>query len=152
MIDPNRPYSKLEIYKEFQKVKRLMHKKALVKGFEIDGEKTAYYEDVYTGLVFRGGDRYDYEYIRSSENLHTRFKATHTDKEIALIANHLDNVGVTDCDLNNYKDKNPIESRILNDSAKILKYKIEKNLAEKNIKRADKSIDEIASQLLKIRA
>jgi len=151
MINPIRPYSRLEIDKEFQKVKRLMHKKALKKGYKIDGKKTAYYKDVYTGLIFRGGDRYDYEHIRSSENLHTKFKATHTDKEIALIVNHLDNVGVTDRDLNNYKDKYPIESRILNDPTKLLKYKINKKLAEKNIKKADKSIAKIAAELVKNR-
>jgi len=151
MIDPKRPYSRLEIDKEFRKVKRIMHKKALEKGVKTDGKKIAYYIDVYTGLIFRGGDKYDYEHIRSSENLHTKFKATHTDKEIALIVNHLDNVGVTHRSLNQYKDKYPIESRILNDSTKVLKYKIDKVLAEKNIRKADKSIKKIASELLKKR-
>ena len=92
MINPHRPYTRIEIDKQFSKVKRLMHKNALIVGLEKYGENVAYFEDIYTGLAFKGGDNYEYEHIRSSENIHSKFKATHTDEEIALIVNHQDNV------------------------------------------------------------
>ena len=88
MINPNRPYSRIEIDKQFAKVKRSMHKNAIIVGLEKYGENVAYFEDVYTGLAFKGGDSSEYEHIRSSENIHSKFKATHTDEEIALIVNH----------------------------------------------------------------
>lgn len=63
-----RPYRRTEIDKVFARVKATMHKRALERGNGV-----AYYTDIYTGLILRGGDPYDYEHIRSSEDLYMRY-------------------------------------------------------------------------------
>lgn len=151
MINANRLYSRSEIEKEFKKVKSRMHIEAKKLGKKYYGEDVAYFEDVYTGEIYKGGDRYEYEHIRSSENIFTKYKSTHTDKEIALIANCTDNVAVTSFEINRHKDKYQIEERILNDPAKILKFKINVKLTESNVKKADETIMKVASELLKNR-
>ena len=151
MDDLLRPYSRIEINKQFKRVKNQMHLEALSRGFEYDGKQIAYYTDVYTGLVFRGGENYEYEHIRSSENIHSKFKNVHTDKEIALIVNHRDNIGVTSFEINRFKDRYKIEERILNDDNLIRKFQIDVKLTRQNLGKADKSIQEMSNSILKNR-
>ena len=71
MIDSTRPYRRIEIDKVFAKVKSQMHIDALIRG----GDGLALYIDLYTGKALRGGDAYDYEHIRSSEEIHSKYKS-----------------------------------------------------------------------------
>lgn len=143
-----RKYSRIEINREFRRVKASMHNDALKKGLDHFGEEVAYYEDVYTGLIFKGGDNYEYEHIRSSESLFMRFRDSHTNEEIALIVNHPCNVSVTHFNINRYKDKYSIEERILSNPKKIKEFKIDIELTKKNVLRADQAIEEISNCLI----
>lgn len=151
MHSANRPYSRIEINKGFSKIKNQLHIEALHRGFKFDGRQVAYFEDVYTGIIFRGGEKYEYEHIRSAENAHSEFKAIHTDREIALLVNHRDNIGVTSVAINKFKDKYKIEERILNNSDAISRFNINVRLTKQNVRKADRSIQELSRQILNSR-
>ncbi|WP_051931277.1 hypothetical protein [Gillisia sp. Hel_I_29] len=151
MHDIIRPYSRIDINKEFIKVKKKLHDEAVIRGVELDGRPVSYFEDVYTGSIFRGGEKYEYEHIRSAENLHSEYKNIHTDKEIALIVNHRNNIGVTSLEINRFKDKYRIEDRILNDDDLIRKFQIDVFLTKRNVSKADTSINEMSLQILRDR-
>lgn len=151
MINPKRPYSRIEIDKEFRKVKEQMHKEAQQRGLKQFGEEVAYHTDVYTGTSFKGGDNYEYEHIRSSENVFEKYKSSHTDKEIALIVNCAENIGVTSFEINRHKDKYRIEDRILKYPEKIRKYNINLALTKENVEKADASISKLATEILEHR-
>lgn len=112
MIDfnPNRPYHRTEIDLLFAKVKAQMHQQALAKG----GNGVALYIDCYTGAVLRGGDRYDYEHIRSSEAIFMMYRDRLTNHEIAEVVNCPENVAVTLRSINQSKGKMRMEDWLAN--------------------------------------
>lgn len=140
MNNPNRPYCRNEINKAFQKRKIIMHSNALKQGIAYDGKNSALYHDCYTGKILRGGERYDYEHIISSEAIFMHFRSTHTDKQIAEIVNHPNNVGVTLRTINQYKGKYCLKSRILNNSEKIIEFEIDIQLTKRNLLKAEKAV------------
>lgn len=101
----SRPYSRLEIDKEFTKVKATMHAEAMIRG-----NGRASYRDCYTGKPLIGGEDYDYEHIYSSEWVHSTYKHLLTDEQIAKVANCPENVGVTLRVINQSKGKNHPET------------------------------------------
>jgi hypothetical protein len=144
MIDTNRPYSRLAIDIIFTKNKATMQKAALIRG----GDGLALYTDVYTGLTLRGGDPYDYEHIRSSEELFSKYKAILTDVQIALVVNCPENVAVTLRAINQSKGKRRMEDWLSN-PANIANYEIDVKLTLTNLKRADNGILRMVESLRK---
>lgn len=145
MLDKNRPYSRLEIDKVFNKVKVEMHNNALARGKE-RGLKKAFYIDLYTGQELLGGDAYDYEHIRSAEAVFNQYKGILKDEQIALVVNCPENVGVTLSSLNRSKGKLRMEDW-LNNMNNISTYGIDVALTNANLKRADKGIERKRKQL-----
>lgn len=145
MIDKNRPYRRIEIDKEFTKAKRLMHAAALSRG-KAKGFDLALYHDVYTGKELRGGDPYDYEHIRSSEEIHSKYKASLTDDQIALVVNCPENIGVTLSSINKSKGKGRMEDWLRN-PVNIAAYQVDLKLTLASLKRADEGIERMVSQL-----
>ncbi|MBT0813113.1 hypothetical protein KIH41_17625 [Litoribacter ruber] len=102
--DPNRPYMRTEIDKEFSRVKARMHAEAVQRGGGV-----ALYTDCYTGKMLRGGDPYDYEHIRSSEELFMQYRDRYTNEQIAKLVNCPENVAVTLRTINISKGKRRME-------------------------------------------
>ena len=146
MIDKNRPYRRLEIDKEFIKAKKLMHAAALSRG-KAKGFDQALYKDVYTGKELRGGDPYDYEHIRSSEEVHSKYKSILTDDQIALVVNCPENIGVTLSSINKSKGKRRMEDWLRN-SANKSNNGIDLKLTLESLKKADEGIERNVSQFL----
>ena len=136
MTDPDRPYSRLAIDKIFTKTKAAMQQAALIRG----GDGLALYIDVYTGKTLRGGDAYDYEHLRSSEAVHTQFKSSLTDEQIAVVVNCPENVGVTLSCINKSKGKRKMEDWLSN-PANILVNGIDLQLTLSNLRKADEGIE-----------
>lgn len=141
-IDPLRPYMRTEIDKEFTRVKATMHKEALLRG----GDGLALYQDVYTGKTLRGGDPYDYEHIRSSEELYMKYRNILTDEQIALVVNCPENVGVTLRSINISKGKRRMEEWLAN-PANISTYGVDLKLTKAALKRADRGIEEMVGRV-----
>ncbi|MCC9063570.1 hypothetical protein [Flavobacterium piscisymbiosum] len=144
IIDPNRPYSRLAIDLIFTKTKAAMQKEALIRG----GDGLALYTDIYTGKILRGGDRYDYEHVRSSEELFSKFKSLLTDEQIGLVVNCPENVGVTLRCINQSKGKRKMEDW-LNNPANIHNNNIDLKLTLANLKKADDGINRVVKTLRK---
>jgi hypothetical protein len=144
MIDPNRAYSRLAIDLIFTKTKAAMQKAALIRG----GDGLALYEDVYTGKVLRGGDPYDYEHIRSSEELFSKYKCILTDEQIAEVVNCPENVSVTLRCINQSKGKRKMEVWLSND-VNITKNGIDLKLTLINLKKADQGIERMVKSFTK---
>jgi isocitrate dehydrogenase len=145
MIDKNRPYRRIEIDREFSKVKRIMHSAALSRG-KVKGFDQAYYQDIYTGKDLLGGDPYDYEHIRSSEEIHSKYKSILTDEQIALVVNCSENIGVTLSSINKSKGKRRMEDWLNIASNRDLNG-IDIKLTLNNLKKADNGIEKKVSQL-----
>ena len=144
LISPDRPYSRLAIDKVFTKTKAGMQQAALIRG----GDGWALYIDCYTGKILRGGDLYDYEHIRSSEAVHTRYKSLLTDEQIALVVNCPENVGVTLTFINKSKGKRKMEDWLSN-PANIVVNRIDLKLTLSNLKKADEGIERMVKSLVK---
>lgn len=144
MIDPTRPYRRIEIDKIFTKTKAAMQQAALIRG----GDGLALYIDVYTGKTLRGGDAYDYEHLRSSEAVHTQFKSRLTDDQIALVVNCPENVGVTLSCINKSKGKRRMEDWLSN-PANITANGIDLKITLANLKKADEGIEKMVKVFLK---
>lgn len=144
LINPDRPYSRLAIDKVFTKTKAGMQQAALIRG----GDGLALYIDCYTGKTLRGGDPYDYEHIRSSEAVHTRYKSLLTDEQIALVVNCPENVGVTTTFINKSKGKRKMEDWLSN-PANITANGIDLKLTLSNLKKADEGIEKVVKNLAK---
>ena len=144
MIDPTRPYRRTEIDIVFAKRKALMQQEALKRG----GDGLALYTDCYTGETLRGGDRYDYEHIRSSEMVHTKYKHLLTDEQIALVVNCPENVSVTLRTINQSKLKQAMEDW-MGKSDNITKHNINLKLTLANLKKADDGIERMVKSLTK---
>lgn len=145
MLNKNRPYSRIEINKVFTKVKAAMHAKAILRGEKIGLDK-AVYQDVYTGKQLFGGDKYDYEHIRSAEDVFNTYKSTFTDQQIALIVNCPENVAVTLSSLNNSKGKKRMEIW-LKEEGNIELYGLDIKLTKSVLKKADIGIKRKANEL-----
>lgn len=144
MIDPTRPYRRTEIDIVFAKRKALMQQEALKRG----GDGLALYTDCYTGETLRGGDRYDYEHIRSSEMVHSKYKHLLTDEQIALVVNCPENVSVTLRTINQSKLKQAMEDW-MGKSDNITKHNINLKLTLANLKKADDGIERMVKSLTK---
>lgn len=144
MIDSNRPYRRTEIDKIFNKTKAFMQQKALIRG----GDGKALYIDVYTGKTLRGGDPYDYEHLRSSEALFSKYKAALTDEQIALVVNCPENVAVTLRCINQSKGKRKMEDWLSN-PANIIVNGVDLQLTLANLKKADEGIERMVNGFLK---
>ncbi|HEY9221278.1 MAG TPA: hypothetical protein VIO43_06835 [Lutibacter sp.] len=147
MIDENRPYRRIEIDKIFTKAKEVMHNAALLRGKEKGLEKAHYY-DIYTGKELIGGDAYDYEHIRSSEEIHSKYKSVLSDDQIALVVNCPENIGVTLSFINKSKGKRKMENWLGNPS-NIVVNEIDLKLTLANLKKADEGIVRRVWELMK---
>jgi len=127
MQDPNRPYHRHEIDLLFIKVKTQMHQEALARG----GDGRSLYTDCYTGKTLRGGDRYDYEHIRSSEAVFMEYRDRLTNSEIAEVVNCQENVAVTLRTINQSKGKIKLEDWLSN-SRNTTNHNIDLELAKKS--------------------
>lgn len=137
----SRPYYRLEIDKEFNRVKAAMHADALTRG-----NGRALYQDCYSGKILNGGDPYDYEHIYGSEWVHTTYKHLLTDAQIALVVNCQENVGVTLRKINQSKGKTNPEIWFAND-INIRNNDIDLNWAMGNIQKAKKAIEQMVKEL-----
>jgi hypothetical protein len=142
MIDSKRPYRRTEIDKIFTKTKASMQQAALIRG----GDGIALYIDVYTGKTLRGGDPYDYEHLRSSEAVHTQYKSSLTDEQIALVVNCPENVAVTLRCINQSKGKRKMEVWLSN-PANIATNGIDLKFTLANLKKADEGIERMVRSL-----
>lgn len=147
MSEQNRPYNRTEINKVFAKVKSQMHTEALERG-KSKGIDNALYKDVYTGKGLIGGDTYDYEHLRSSEELFNKYKHILNDAQIALVVNCPENVAVTHKFINQSKGKKRMEDWLTN-PANVSLNAIDVNLAMANLKNADEGIERMVEELLK---
>lgn len=147
MIDATRPYRRIEIDKVFTKAKAVMQTAALLRG-KAKGLDRAHYQDTYTGKELRGGDPYDYEHIRSSEEIHSKYKSILTDDQIALVVNCPENVGVTLTFINKSKGKRKMEDWLSN-PANIVVNGIDLKLTLANLKKADEGIENVVKSLVK---
>ncbi len=144
MIESNRSYSRLAIDLIFNKTKAAMQKAALIRG----GDGLALYIDCYTGKTLRGGDPYDYEHIRSSEEIHSKYKSILTDDQIAIVVNCTENVGVTLTFINKSKGKRRMEDWLSN-PGNIVVNGIDLKLTFANLKKADEGIERMVKSLVK---
>lgn len=143
MHDPNRPYHRAEIDIAFTKVKAQMHQKALERG----GDGKAHYTDCYTGETLRGGDRYDYEHIRSSEAVFMTYRDRLTNSEIAEVVNCPENVAVTLRSINQSKGKMRLEDWLSN-SINVDNHRIDVALAKNTAIKADRGIQQKVKEIL----
>jgi len=141
MPNPNRPYNRTEIDILFNKVKVQMHQAAVTRG----GDGVALYNDCYTGEVLRGGDRYDYEHIRSSESVFMLYRDRLTNTEIAEVVNCPENVSVTLRIINQSKGKMKMEDWMANNN--ILNHKIDVTLTRNALSNADRNIRKKAKEI-----
>ncbi|MBA6152195.1 hypothetical protein [Gelidibacter maritimus] len=144
---PTRPYHRTEIDLLFTKVKSQMHQEALARG----GNGIALYTDCYTGEILRGGDRYDYEHIRSAEAIFMTYRDRLTNHEIAEVVNCPENVSVTLRTINQSKGKMKLEDWLLNTN-NITNHGINVALARKTLINADVGIQKKVNEILARRA
>ncbi|MGM1057233.1 MAG: hypothetical protein ACQEWG_15205 [Bacteroidota bacterium] len=147
MIDEDRPYRRIEINKVFTKTKEAMHAAALLRG-KSKGLDKAHYQDIYTGKDLIGGDPYDYEHIRSSEEIHSKYKSVLTNDQIALVVNCPENIGVTLSFINKSKGKRTMEDWLSN-PVNIAGNGIDLKLTLANLKKADEGIVQMVLKLMK---
>ncbi|GAA4314632.1 hypothetical protein GCM10023115_28170 [Pontixanthobacter gangjinensis] len=141
--DLNRSYCRTEINFLFTKVKAKMHQQAIA----FDGDGRALYTDCYTGNTLRGGDRYDYEHIRSSEEIFMIYRDRLTNHEIAEVVNCPENVAVTLRTINQSKGKLKLEEW-LKINGNVSKHGINKTMAIDAAKLADRGIKNKVIEIL----
>ena len=142
MIDQNRPYWRTEINQAFAKRKAVMHAEALKRG----GNGIALFQDCYTGKTLRGGDSYDYEHIRSSEEIFIKYRHKLTNEQIAEVVNCPENVGVTLRKINQSKGKRRMEDW-LESSANLPEFETNAKHTSLSLKKADEGIIKIIQNL-----
>lgn len=143
MHQPNRPYHRYEIDLLFKKTKAQMQQKALIRG----GDGRALYTDCYTGNTLRGGDRYDYEHIRSSEEIFMTYRDRLTNHEIAEVVNCPENVAVTLRTINQSKGKMKLENWLSN-AKNVSNHRINIALTKNAAARADRGIQQKVKDIL----
>ena len=142
MFDTKRPYRRIEIDLLFTKIKAEMHTNALKRG----GDGLALYIDCYTGKTLRGGDPYDYEHIRSAEEIYNKYKNQLTDLQIAEVVNCQENVGVTLSFINKSKGKSRMEVWLLSHLNKP-EFEIDINHTKATLNAADSGIIKIVQDI-----
>lgn len=140
MIVKDRPYFRKEIDLAFTKRKAIMHAVALKRG----GDGVALYQDCYTGKILRGGDPYDYEHIRSSEEIFMKNKHVLTNEQIAEVVNCPENVGVTLRTINQSKGKRRMEDW-LSSGLNRAEFGVDIKYTNNTLKKADDEILRILS-------
>ena len=148
-VIPNRPYSRIAIDKEFKIIKAQMHGEALTRGAK-ENVKHAVFKDAYTGKKLIGGGKYEFDHIRSSENIFNRYKAILTDDEIAKVVNCKENVVATHMNINRAKGKWDLE-KLLEDNQKVKILGINLPLAKQTAKKADEAIKRKVQEIIKNR-
>ena len=143
MHNPTRPYHRTEIDVFFTSVKAQMHQEALMRG----GDGRALYTDCYTGETLRGGDRYDYEHIRSSEAVFMAYRDRLTNSEIAEVVNCPENVAVTLRTINQSKGKMKLEDWLSN-ANNVSNHRIDVTLSKNAAARADRGIQQKVKEIL----
>lgn len=143
MLNPTRPYHRTEIDLLFTKVKAQMHKEALARG----GGERALYTDCYTGEILQGGDRYDYEHIRSSEAVFMAYRDRLTNSEIAEVVNCPENVAVTLRAINQSKGKRMLEDWLSN-AGNVFNHQINVELSKDAAAKADRGIQQKVQEIL----
>ncbi|MCL8007605.1 hypothetical protein M8845_09230 [Gelidibacter japonicus] len=143
---PARPYHRTEIDLLFTKVKAQMHQQALTRG----GDGIAHYTDCYTGQTIRGGDRYDYEHIRSSEAVFMMYLDRLTNHEIAEVVNCPENVSVTLRTINQSKGKMLMEDWLAN-PMNISNHGINMEITKRTLANADNGIQRKVNEILSTR-
>jgi len=143
MHNPNRKYHRTEIDLLFTKVKAQLHQKALERG----GDGKALFTDCYTGETLRGGDRYDYEHIRSSEAVFMAYRDCLTNTEIAEVVNSSENVAVTLRTINQSKGKMKMEDWLSN-SVNITNHRINIPITKNSAAKADRGIQQKVKEIL----
>lgn len=143
MQNSDRPYHRAEIDHLFTKVKAQMHQEALNRG----GDGRALYIDCYTGASLRGGDRYDYEHIRSAEDIYMTYRDRLTNEEIAQVVNCSENVAVTLRTINQSKGKMRIENWLSN-ANNVTNNNIDLSLTKINVRTADQGIHKKVTEIL----
>ncbi len=139
----NRPYHRTEIDLLFTRVKAELHQKALERG----GDGKALYTDCYTGETLRGGDRYDYEHIRSSEAVFMAYRDRLTNAEIAEVVNCPENVAVTMRAINQSKGKIRLEDWLSN-NINVTNHRIDVELTKNVAAKADRGIQQKVKEIL----
>ncbi len=145
-IDPNRSYNRTEIDKVFEKIKAEKHKEALARGQAKYNDNKALCQDGYSGTELRGGDAYEYDHVRSAEEIFNKYKGTHSDKQIAQIVNHPSNIKATSTDINRFKGKYRFEDKLKNE-ARVKELGINSNRVKKALKNADLDMSILAAKL-----
>lgn len=148
-VIPNRPYSRIAIDKEFKIIKAQMHSEALTRGAK-ENVKNAVFKDAYTGKKLIGGGKYEFDHIRSAENIYNKYKALLTDDEIAKVVNCNENVVATHMDINRAKGKWDLE-KLLEDNQKVKKLGINLPLTKQTAKKADEAIKRKVQEIIKNR-
>lgn len=143
MTNPTRPYHRIEIDLLFTKVKSKLHQEALARG----GDGVALYTDCYTGETLRGGDRYDYEHIRSSEEVYMMYRDRLTNHEIAEVVNCPENVAVTLRTINQSKGKRKMEDWLAN-ASNVSNYGIDVAITINALANADRGIQQKVKEIL----
>ena len=141
MQTPDRPYYRKEIDEVFNKVKAKLHAAAQQKGGGV-----ALFTDCYTGKTLRGGEAYDYEHVRSSEELFMKYRDCMTNEEIAKVVNCEGNVKVTTRAINQSKGKRRFEVWCTPENR--IKYDISEKVSAKTLLEADASIKRKAVEIL----
>lgn len=142
MNNPSRPYFRKEIDDVFNKVKARLHADAQQKGGGV-----ALFTDCYTGKTLRGGEAYDYEHVRSSEELFMKYRDRMTNEQIAEVVNCEGNVKVTLRTINQSKGKRRFEEWI--SSSLIAKFEISTSVFQRTLQVADQSIQQKVNQILR---
>ena len=119
-----------------------MHAEAVKRG----GDGIALFQDCYTGKTLRGGDAYDYEHIRSSEEIFMTYRANFTNTQIAEIVNCPENVGVTLRRINQSKGKRKMEDW-LQSVGHLPEFEINLKHTSLSLKRADEGILKVAKNI-----
>jgi len=143
MSSTTRPYHRTEIDLLFTKVKAQMHHKALESG----GDGRALFKDCYTGKILRGGDRYDYEHIRSSEAVFMEYRDRLTNHELAEVVNCPENVAVTLRTINQSKGKMRLEDW-LSRATNVSNHRIDVLLSQNAAAKADRGIQQKVNDII----
>ena len=111
------------------------------------GDGRALYTDCYIGETLRGGDRYDYEHIRSSEAVFMAYRDRLTNHEIAEVVNCPENVAVTLRTINQSKGKMRLEDW-LSHVSNVSNYRINLVLSKNAAAKADRGIQQKVKEIL----
>lgn len=141
MQNPDRSYFRKEIDIEFNKVKAALHAESVERG-----EGVALFQDCYTNKTLRGGDSYDYEHIRSSEEVFMKYRDILTNEEIAKVVNCVENVKVTQRSINQSKGKRRFEEWAK--LAMVVSHDLCMKTALENVRRADKGIERALKKIM----